>query len=173
MDKSFFSEIISSIADAKFSRDGRYVFSRDYLTLKVWDTHMESEPVSVINVNQALRPHLADLYETDAIFDKFECSISGDGQHIATGTYNNIFQVHDRQGKTCAATEVSRSVGRKRPPLMKGLKAAGARGGLMRGGADGGGETLSFDKKIMHLAWHPQRDVLAIAGLNRLYFYTV
>jgi hypothetical protein len=40
-------------------------------------------------------------------------------------------------------------------------------------GADGGGETLAFDKKIMHLAWHPERDVLAIAGLNRLYFYTV
>lgn len=33
--KSFFSEIISSISDVKFSRDGRYLYSRDYLTLKV------------------------------------------------------------------------------------------------------------------------------------------
>ena len=34
--KSFFSEIISSISDIKFSSDGRFILSRDYLTLKIW-----------------------------------------------------------------------------------------------------------------------------------------
>jgi len=43
----------------------------------------------------------------------------------------------------------------------------------MRRTADGVGEVISFDKKILHLAWQPTRDVLAVAGLNRLYFYTV
>src|SRR6202012_21982 len=38
--KSFFSEIISSISDIKFSPDGRYILARDYLTLKIWDLHM-------------------------------------------------------------------------------------------------------------------------------------
>merc|ERR1711975_41407 len=38
--KSFFSEIISSISDCQFSGDGRYILSRDYLTLKVWDINM-------------------------------------------------------------------------------------------------------------------------------------
>jgi hypothetical protein len=33
--KSFFSEIISSIADVSFTADGRYIIARDYLTLKV------------------------------------------------------------------------------------------------------------------------------------------
>jgi hypothetical protein len=62
---------------------------------QVWDTHMlaSSHPVSTIQVNPGLRPHLSDLYETDAIFDKFECAVSGDGRHLATGTYNNNFQV--------------------------------------------------------------------------------
>ena len=32
--KSFFSEIISSISDAKFSHDGRFFMTRDYLTVK-------------------------------------------------------------------------------------------------------------------------------------------
>jgi hypothetical protein len=51
-----------------------------------------------------------------------------------------------------------------------GAKLGGRRGG----GADGaGGEAVQTDRKILHLAWHPERDVLAIAGLNRLYFYTV
>ena len=33
--RSYFSEIVASISDAKFSRDGKYIFSRDYLTVKV------------------------------------------------------------------------------------------------------------------------------------------
>lgn len=33
--RSFFTEIIASISDIKFSKDGRYILSRDYMTLKV------------------------------------------------------------------------------------------------------------------------------------------
>jgi hypothetical protein len=33
--RSFFTEIIASISDIKFSRDGRHILSRDYMTLKV------------------------------------------------------------------------------------------------------------------------------------------
>lgn len=33
--RSFFTEIIASISDIKFGREGRYILSRDYMTLKV------------------------------------------------------------------------------------------------------------------------------------------
>lgn len=78
--KSFFSEIISSVSDVKFSRDGRYILSRDYLTLRIWDINMDSKPLKTINVHDHLRPKLCDLYENDCIFDKFECTWSGDGE---------------------------------------------------------------------------------------------
>ena len=78
--KSFFSEIISSISDAQFSRDGRYILSRDYLTLKVWDINMEGQPLKTIKIHEHLRSKLCDLYESDFIFDKFECHLSGDGR---------------------------------------------------------------------------------------------
>lgn len=78
--RSFFSEIISSISDIKFSPDGRYILARDYLTLKIWDVNMESKPVQTIHINDNLRSSLCDLYENDCIFDKFECMFSGDGQ---------------------------------------------------------------------------------------------
>jgi serine/threonine-protein phosphatase 2A regulatory subunit B len=80
--KSFFSEIISSISDVKFSRDGRYILSRDYLTLKIWDMNMENKPVKTINIHDHLRQKLCDLYENDCIFDKFECTFSGDGRYV-------------------------------------------------------------------------------------------
>lgn len=33
--RSFFTEIIASISDIKFAKDGRHILSRDYMTLKV------------------------------------------------------------------------------------------------------------------------------------------
>ena len=53
--KSFFSEIIASISDITFSRDGRYIVSRDYMTLKLWDLNMERAPVATFNVHEHLR----------------------------------------------------------------------------------------------------------------------
>lgn len=72
--------MITSISDAQFSRDGRYILSRDYMSLKVWDVNMEKEPIKVIPVHDFLRPKLCDLYENDCIFDKFECHFSGDSK---------------------------------------------------------------------------------------------
>lgn len=51
MNRSFFSEIISSISDVKLSNNGRYMISRDYLSVKVWDLHMESKPIETYPVS--------------------------------------------------------------------------------------------------------------------------
>lgn len=40
-EKSFFSSIIGSISDVKFSHDGRYIMARDYMKLKIWDINMD------------------------------------------------------------------------------------------------------------------------------------
>lgn len=80
--RSFFSEIISSISDVKFSHDGRYILSRDYLSLKIWDVNMDSKPVKTIPIHDHLRGKLCDLYENDCIFDKFECICGGDDRCV-------------------------------------------------------------------------------------------
>ncbi|XP_038987805.1 serine/threonine protein phosphatase 2A 55 kDa regulatory subunit B alpha isoform-like isoform X2 [Phoenix dactylifera] len=81
--RSFFTEIIASISDIKFGQDGRHILSRDYMTLKLWDINMDSGPVATFQVHEYLRPQLCDLYESDSIFDKFECCLSGDGLRVA------------------------------------------------------------------------------------------
>ena len=53
--RSFFSEIISSISDVRFSRDGRHMLSRDYMTVKLWDINMEKRPVASFPVHEPLR----------------------------------------------------------------------------------------------------------------------
>lgn len=38
-------------------------------------------------------------YETDSIFDKFQCCFSGDGSNFASGSYQSLFHVYDRNNK--------------------------------------------------------------------------
>ena len=93
--KSFFSEIISSISDIKFSADGRYIVSRDYMNIKLWDMNKEDKPVKSIPVHDYLKTKLCDLYENDCIFDKFECSVSSNANFLLTGSYGNFFFTYD------------------------------------------------------------------------------
>lgn len=157
-DKSFFSEIIASISDIKFSSDGKYIVSRDYLSLKIWDVKMEKRPVKTIQIHEHLRPKLCDLYENDSIFDKFECVASPDGKYFATGSYHNYLHIFDRTGKNDALVEaINPSLGRK------------ANGSKSKPVTDPA--SIDFSRKIMNLAWHPDQSVIAVCGANNLYLF--
>lgn len=71
----------------RFTKDGRYIVSRDYLTVKIWDVNMEARPVLTIPVHDHLKPVLPTLYESESLFDKFEILISPNNQKIITGSY--------------------------------------------------------------------------------------
>lgn len=94
--QNFFSELTSTVSDIKFSQDGRFILSRDYLTLKIWDIRMNDRPLSIFNVDDHLSSNLYDLYECDRIFDRFSCSFSPNGDYVMTGTYNGNFRVFGR-----------------------------------------------------------------------------
>jgi len=177
--RSFFTEIIASISDIKFSRDGRYILSRDYMTLKLWDLNMDSGPVSTFQVHEHLRPKLCDLYENDSIFDKFECCLSGDGLRVATGSYGNIFRVFCCTPGSVEATtlEASRNPMRRqianptRPTRTLTSFTRGVRRGGENQGVDANGNSLDFSTKLLHLAWHPTENSIACAAANSLYMY--
>lgn len=176
--RSFFSEIIASISDIKFSPDGRYIIARDFLTLKIWDINMDSRPVQTINIHEHLRPRLGDLYESDCIFDKFECAVSGDGNNFITGSYNSEFHIYDRHGRSDVTISPNPRVPNpnRRHSLPQQMFAqsmaappADAGGAVMGGGAVDG---LDFNKKVLQTSWHPTQNEVAIAIRNNLYVYT-
>ncbi|KAG1169930.1 hypothetical protein G6F70_000500 [Rhizopus microsporus] len=165
--RSFFSEIISSVSDINFSHDGRYILSRDYLTLKIWDLNMNNRPVQTINIHDQLRSRLCDLYENDCIFDKFECTFSGDDSHVMTGSYNNTFHLYDREGKTDITLQADKSAFRsKRVGAMKNKMS------IARNSAASGADNMDFSKKILHASWHPRENTIAIAATNNLFIFT-
>jgi WD40 repeat protein len=188
--RSFFSEIISSISDVRFSNDGRYILSRDYLTVKIWDVNMERQPVKTIPIHEHLRPRLCDTYENDSIFDKFEVVFSGDGSNVMTGSYNNNFMIYpsDPERETEVVLQADKSAfkakkvgvptpinnstsptsGGKKGTSRAGSPAAGAsgQGGRMRKETDA--DQIDFNKKILHMSWHPFEDSIAIAATNNV-----
>lgn len=189
--KSFFSEIISSVCDIRFSRDGRYILSRDFLTLKIWDLAMDGRtPLQTINIHDHLRHKLCDLYESDCIFDKFECTFSGDGKHALTGSYNNNFMIYPTNVGAAPGTQQSppqeillqadKSAFKAKKSIAAAKKAAAARGAsparggratpppsaLTRTALDV--DSMDFNKKILHLSWHPYEDTVAIAATNNV-----
>jgi len=167
--KSFFSEIISSISDIKFSPDGRYILARDYLTLKIWDINMESKPVKVVRIHDHLRSKLCDLYENDCIFDKFETSFSHDGTQCLTGSYNNFFHIFDWQGKTSIAVEAAKSANSKakRAGPAPATNLANKRGLRKSDNPD----NIDFNKKCLHVAWHPREPLVAVGASNNMYIF--
>ncbi|XP_002516465.2 serine/threonine protein phosphatase 2A 55 kDa regulatory subunit B beta isoform isoform X1 [Ricinus communis] len=177
--RSFFTEIIASISDIKFAKDGRHILSRDYMNLKLWDINMDSGPVASFQVHEYLRPKLCDLYENDSIFDKFECCLSGDGLRVATGSYSNLFHVFGcSEGSTEATTlEATKNPMRRqvqtpsRPSRSMGNLSLGFRRGADSAGVDTNGNALDFTTKLLHLAWHPTENSLVCAASNSLYMY--
>ncbi|KAG2136296.1 WD40-repeat-containing domain protein [Suillus cothurnatus] len=171
--RSFFSEIISSISDVKFSHDGRYILSRDYLSLKIWDINMESRPVKTIPIHDHLRGKLCDLYENDCIFDKFECVWSGDDKHVLTGSYHNFFRIFDTDSPNDVVLQADKSAFK-----AKKIGAPAGKNGLKNGPRPGGlrdamqTDTLDFNKKILHASWHPRENTIAIAATNNLFLYS-
>ncbi|PVG01925.1 hypothetical protein CPB86DRAFT_698381 [Serendipita vermifera] len=156
--RSFFSEIISSISDVKFSSDGRYILSRDYLSLKIWDTKMESRPIRTIQIHDHLRGKLCDLYENDCIFDKFECTFSGDGSHVMTGSYHNYFRIYDVDGSSDVILQADKSAFKADvlPIKQPGMTM----------------DAVDFSKKILHGSWHPRENTVAIAATNNLFIWS-
>lgn len=178
--RSFFSEIISSISDVRFSHDGRYIVSRDYLTVKIWDVNMERQPVKTIPIHEHLRPRLCDTYENDSIFDKFEVVFSGDAENVMTGSYNNNFMIYptDESKETEIVLQADKSAFKAKKvgvptPMSKGGKKAASRSGSPAGPGsrmkkETDADQIDFNKKILHMSWHPFEDSIAIAATNNV-----
>ncbi|KAH0849984.1 hypothetical protein HID58_095887 [Brassica napus] len=55
--KSFFTEIIASVSDIKFAKEGRYLLSRDYMTLKVRTLSLALDMTMPVKLSVAVMGH--------------------------------------------------------------------------------------------------------------------
>ncbi|XP_058088894.1 serine/threonine protein phosphatase 2A 55 kDa regulatory subunit B beta isoform-like [Magnolia sinica] len=178
--RSIFTEIIASISDMKFAREGRHILSRDYMNIKLWDLHMEGSPVATFKIHEYLRPKLSDLYNNDAIFDKFECCVSGDGLHFASGSYSNLFRIFSlgAGSKEGITLEASKNPNRKQLPqtvkatrLLRSFTRGQSQTGHDGSSSDSNSFPCDLNSKLLHMAWHPTTNLIACAAGNSLYLH--
>ena len=150
---------------------------------------MERQPVKTIPIHEHLRPRLCDTYENDSIFDKFEVVFSGDGSNVMTGSYNNNFMIYpsdpDRETEVVLQADKSafkaKKVGvptpinsstsptaGKKGSSRAGSPAAGQPGAAQRMRKETDADQIDFNKKILHMSWHPFEDSIAIAATNNV-----
>lgn len=131
---------------------------------------MEAKPLKVIHVHDAVKPKLCDLYESDIVFDKFECTFNHDGTSVMSGSYSNYMRVNSIQTDACEAIHADKSIFRKklgRPKIPGRL--------LLDGSKDSKVDDpfkLDFTKRIFSATAHPREDTIAIASSSNLFIFS-
>ena len=104
---NIFNKWINSVSEAKFVSNPYLLFSRDYLSVKLWDLRQVSnaaennqspsytKPIYSAQVTDYMERNLNNLLENDSLDDQFFLDISPDGKHMATGGYNKSGHVLD------------------------------------------------------------------------------
>lgn len=86
---------------------------------------------------------------------------------IMTGAYNNYFRMFDRASRRDVTLEASRELCKRRAVLQPRRVCVGRK----RKETDVSVDSLDFRKKILHTAWHPKDNIIAIAASNNLYIF--
>lgn len=167
--KASVAEITTSVLDLKFSGNGRYLVSRDYMTLRVWDINKTDQPVRVVHVHPHLTPKLTSLFENEIIFDQFHCAMSPDARTIATGTYNNCFFLHNMSLNHSVTVKARDDL--REPEMIREVKVTSI-GGQPESVLDKiSTAPQDYRRKVLKVAWHPRCNAFAAAGLYKLYLY--
>lgn len=84
-----------------------------------------------------------------------------------TGAYNSFFRMFDRETGRGVTLEAWRESSKPRAVLRTRRVYTGGK----RRRGDVGVDSLDFTKKILHMAWHPSENIIAIAATNNLYIF--
>lgn len=193
----FFTEIINSISKAKFAPiSDNYIFSRDYLSVQIWDVRNNRQPVQTLNVTEYLDKKLCEVYENERIFDKFDLQVSPDSRMVLTGSYHSHAHVidlqrrinttidvrfMDKRGKQCGIPRLYKN---KRllgsVPIAQTSQSKSGDGDVVMQDANGADKNAApnyapssdLSQRISMGSWHPKENTFAVAKHNSLFIYT-
>lgn len=91
-------------------------------------------------------------------------------RHIVTGSYSNLFRTFKR-GDTEGATYEASVDACDAPNSVLREKTIPPAGGGTRRRRDDNTDNLDYSKKILHVSWHPNSNIIALAATNNLYIF--
>mmetsp|Transcript_2403 Transcript_2403/g.3853 ORF Transcript_2403/g.3853 Transcript_2403/m.3853 type:complete len:528 (-) Transcript_2403:405-1988(-) len=161
--RSFFSEIVTSISDARFldyQDTHQYIVARDYLSVKLWDTRKPNIPVTISSVHEQLEHRLSELYDSDRIFDKFEVAplnknLLSSNPLLISGSYSNSISLFNLDATTQQRHEL----------ILPGSGGNGISSSLFDKNKP------NLDQRCLHTASHPTRPLIAAASQDALHIF--
>ncbi|PIO62594.1 hypothetical protein TELCIR_15844 [Teladorsagia circumcincta] len=97
-------------------------------------------------------------------------------RHVLTGSYHNLFRTYAR-----GSSEAKMWEARPQEPhsLLRTRRVCGGAGARAQRGRrpqnnddELAADALDFNRKILHVAWHPKDNIIALAATNNLYIFS-
>ena len=125
----------------------------------------------MLKVCDFIEPKLCDLYENEAIYDKFQIEISPCSKYVLTGSYGDKVHIIDKN-QTANAT-LSANFDQKKGRNLGYVRQYGEKKGMLggKGGPFTDPSTINFNKKVQHLSWHPSENLVALANHNCIFMF--
>ena len=111
----YYRSITDSVLDVRWLQTGgggggasddlRFLVTRDFFLLRVWDVRRLHFPVYTSHVQPHLLSSLPLLLECEALFDSFQVAASPDGRQMVSGGYHNTFTLHDVQTQSTVTVQ--------------------------------------------------------------------
>ena len=173
-DDDAYHEITQSVSDFDISKDGRYVLTRDYFSVRLWDSHMEREPVKVFDIQNYLKPIVNDLYESESLFDKFHVSFCPDDSAFTTGSYGGkfyMFDTHSEDMKMTEKTIPTTEEGNDHDSLSSDLEHSFSNMGNNASRTQSRLFRNLIDHRVLNHCFHPIHKTLVVTGMAGIYLY--
>lgn len=158
-DKRDIKAIIDAVSDVTFSPDGRYIYARDFIEVKIWDVNQLSKPVATIPLYPPVTYMLADIltdYSTG--IDRFTVASNYNGKYLSTGFFDGALHIVDT--KTLQNTQITLNYSRK-------LKARTIPTDLNETFP----EDFDYMRQVLRTTWHPKTNLVAAAMNNSVFLY--
>lgn len=186
-----FGEIMSSVSDISFNPHNPRLFaSRDFLTVKVWDMANDRKPLAILPVHDYLRPRLNEIYESDAIFDKFEVAWTINSK-LLTGTYHNYVKQLDFStsgekipAQTIHSDKIIFRTLRRQASQSRSSTSISSRADYSNGVCEVtesdtklpfgmlSSSDVDIDRRVLQLTTHSKEQVVAVAASTNLFIFS-
>jgi len=157
---SEFAFALGILTDIEFTKNGKYIVTRDFVRTKVYDIAMPNKPITNFRVYDSIMPKLSELHENYLIPDSFKVATSSCSNFVATGMYNNnlhIADINTAQNYQYQLNSSKKTICRLMPVQDNSKQFEPLP------------ENYNYNRKVLKVAWHPKSKTVAAAVLGSLY----
>lgn len=86
-------------------------------------------------------------------------------RRFVTGSYDNKFVLYNSLDRSSVVVEAEHDAPKRKKKKKKSSKKDKDKDEPVDI------SNIDFTKRVLHVAWHPQQNAVAVAGLNKLYIY--